>query len=80
MLILIAADAGDLNPDQRANLDQFLKRGGGLVVIHDGVCGHDPKLIVLDPDVWTKIVWAAKDSEDWRLRTLIEQAVMGPKR
>lgn len=43
-------------------------------------CGHDPKLIVLDPEVWTKIVWAATDSEDWRLRTLIEQAVMGPKR
>lgn len=44
------------------------------------VCGHDPKHIVLDPEVWTKIVWAAKESEDWRLRTLIEQAVMGPKR
>lgn len=43
-------------------------------------CGHDPKNIVLDPEVWMKIVFAAKDSDDWRLRTLIEQAVMGPKR
>jgi len=45
-----------------------------------GICGHDPKHIVIDPEVWTKIVWAAKESEDWRLRTLIEQAVMGPPR
>jgi putative membrane-bound dehydrogenase-like protein len=43
VLILISADAGDIAPDQRASLDQFLKRGGGLVVIHDGVCGHDPQ-------------------------------------
>jgi hypothetical protein len=45
-----------------------------------GICGHDPKNIVLDAEVWMKIVWAAKDSEDWQLRILIEQAVMGPKR
>jgi type 1 glutamine amidotransferase len=43
VLILHAADAGDIAADQRAGLDQFLKRGGGLVVIHDGVCGHDPQ-------------------------------------
>jgi len=40
-------------------------------------CGHNPKHTVLDPNVWAKIVFAAKESEDWRLRTLIEQAVMG---
>lgn len=43
-------------------------------------CGHDPKHIVLDPEVWMKIVFAAKESEDWKLRGLIDQAVMGPKR
>lgn len=25
--------------------------------------------------LWTRIVFAAKESEDWKLRTLIEQAV-----
>lgn len=44
------------------------------------VCGHDPRWVVLDPDVWTRLVFAAKESEDYRLRQLIEQAVMGPVR
>lgn len=43
-------------------------------------CGHNPKHITLDPEVWTRIIFAAKESEDYRLRTLIEQAVMGPVR
>ena len=32
--------------------------------------------ITLPLDVWSRIVLAAKDSEDWKLRALIEQAVM----
>lgn len=40
---------------------------------------RDPlRTVEIDADVWTKIVFAAKESDDWKLRTLIEQAVMGP--
>jgi type 1 glutamine amidotransferase len=39
VLVMYAQDAGNINPEQRANLDKFLKRGGGIVAIHDAVCG-----------------------------------------
>jgi putative membrane-bound dehydrogenase-like protein len=41
VLVMYAADAGTISTGQRAVLDKFLKRGGGLVVIHDAVCGKD---------------------------------------
>jgi uncharacterized protein len=41
VLVMYAADAGSISTDQRTILDKFLKRGGGLVVIHDAVCGKD---------------------------------------
>ena len=37
VLVLYAAEGGTILPEQRASLDPFLKRGGGLVVIHDAV-------------------------------------------
>ena len=37
-----AAEGGTISPEQRASLDTFLKRGGGIVMIHDAVCGTDP--------------------------------------
>ena len=43
VLLIYTADGGDLNPSQREALDRFLKRGGGLVCVLDGVCGHDPQ-------------------------------------
>ncbi len=43
VLVMYAAEAGTIAPEQRANLDKFLKRGGGLVVVHDAVCGKDPE-------------------------------------
>jgi type 1 glutamine amidotransferase len=42
VLVFYAANAGDIGPAQRLDLEAYLKRGGGLVVIHDAVCGHDP--------------------------------------
>jgi putative membrane-bound dehydrogenase-like protein len=39
VLAMFAAEAGSIAGDNRANLDKFLKRGGGLVCIHDAVCG-----------------------------------------
>lgn len=41
VLIIYAADGMRMKGDQRAQLETFLKRGGGLVVIHDGVVSGD---------------------------------------
>jgi uncharacterized protein len=41
VMIMYAQDAADISPEQRVLLEKFTKRGGGLVVIHDAVCGHD---------------------------------------
>jgi uncharacterized protein len=42
VLVMYAAEAATILPDQRAYLEPFLERGGGMVVIHDAVCGNDP--------------------------------------
>jgi putative membrane-bound dehydrogenase-like protein len=41
VLVLYAEEGGTIQPDDRVNLDKFLKRGGGIVAIHDSVCGTD---------------------------------------
>src|SRR4051812_17983764 len=41
VLVMFAAEAGTITPADRANLDAFTKRGGGIVAIHDAVCGTD---------------------------------------
>jgi type 1 glutamine amidotransferase len=41
VLIDYASDGANVSPAERAVLDEYLKRGGGLVVIHDGMCGGD---------------------------------------
>jgi putative membrane-bound dehydrogenase-like protein len=43
VLVLFAAEAGTIAPEDRANLESFTKRGGGIVAIHDAVCGKDPQ-------------------------------------
>src|SRR5688572_9207026 len=42
VLVLYAADGAAIHGDERARLERFLTRGGGLVVLHDAVCGDDP--------------------------------------
>ena len=42
VLVLYAPEGGTMSSDERERLARFLKRGGGLVVIHDAVCGTDP--------------------------------------
>lgn len=43
VLVMFAANAGTILGEQRSNLEAFLKRGGGIVVIHDAlVAGQDP--------------------------------------
>src|SRR5712691_1256798 len=40
VLVMYAAEGGTISAEQRARLEKFLLRGGGLVVIHDAVCGN----------------------------------------
>ncbi len=42
VLILNAKEAGNIEGEERDNLNAFLKRGGGLVVIHAGAVSRDP--------------------------------------
>ena len=42
VLVMYAQNAGSIPPAQRAYLDTFLKRGGGIVVIHDAIASDDP--------------------------------------
>lgn len=42
VLVLFKGDAGYLSDTDRAALEGFIKRGGGIVSIHDSLCGPDP--------------------------------------
>ena len=42
VLIIFTGDGGTCSPAERALLTAFTKRGGGLVVLHDGMCSDDP--------------------------------------
>jgi type 1 glutamine amidotransferase len=43
VLVMFAANAGDIEGDDRASLERFLKRGGGIVCLHDAVLSKDPQ-------------------------------------
>jgi putative membrane-bound dehydrogenase-like protein len=43
VLVMYAADAGSIHGEERRNLESYLERGGGIVAIHDAVCGDDPQ-------------------------------------
>jgi putative membrane-bound dehydrogenase-like protein len=42
VLVLYAQDGGNATPEQQKNLNDFVKRGGGLVVIHTAAISSDP--------------------------------------
>jgi type 1 glutamine amidotransferase len=42
VVIIYKGDAGYLNNDEKAALEAYVKRGGGLVSLHDSLCGPDP--------------------------------------
>jgi trehalose utilization protein len=42
VLIIYKGDGGSCSPAERAALEPYLRRGGGLVVLHDGMCSDDP--------------------------------------
>ena len=41
VVVFYAQNAGTMNKQERELLERFRKRGGGLVFIHDAVCGND---------------------------------------
>jgi type 1 glutamine amidotransferase len=42
VVILYKGDAAYLSAEEKAALETYVKRGGGLVSIHDSLCGPDP--------------------------------------
>jgi type 1 glutamine amidotransferase len=43
VLVIYKGDAGYLSEEDRTTLDAFLRRGGGLVSLHDALCGPEPE-------------------------------------
>jgi len=41
VIVFFSEEGGTIAPADRENLDKFLKRGGGIVALHDSVCGND---------------------------------------
>ena len=42
VVVFFKGDAGYMTPAEKAALDAYVKRGGGIVTIHDSLCGPDP--------------------------------------
>ncbi|HEV2594925.1 MAG TPA: ThuA domain-containing protein [Sphingomicrobium sp.] len=42
VIVMYKGDVGFMDGQERADLMAFVKRGGGLVMIHDALCGPDP--------------------------------------
>ena len=43
VVIIYKGDAGYLSMEDRANLDAYMRRGGGIVSLHDALCGPTPQ-------------------------------------
>ncbi len=41
VLVIYKGDAGYVSLEDRATLDQFLRRGGGIISLHDALCADD---------------------------------------
>jgi type 1 glutamine amidotransferase len=42
VIVIYKGDAGYLSDSEKETLETFIKRGGGLVSLHDSLCGPDP--------------------------------------
>jgi type 1 glutamine amidotransferase len=42
VIVMYKGDTGYMTPTEKANLEAFVKRGGGIVTLHDAMCGPDP--------------------------------------
>ena len=45
VLVVYKGDSGYLTDSDKAALEGFIKRGGGIVSIHDSLCGPDPEYL-----------------------------------
>jgi len=43
IILLYKGDAGYMSDTEKATLEAFVKRGGGIVSLHDSLCGPDPQ-------------------------------------
>ena len=43
VILIFKGDAGYMTGTEKAALEAFVKRGGGIVTIHDSLCGPDPQ-------------------------------------
>lgn len=43
VVLLYKGDAGYMSDTEKATLEAFVKRGGGIVSLHDSLCGPDPQ-------------------------------------
>jgi type 1 glutamine amidotransferase len=43
VVLIYKGDAGYMTGTEKATLEAFVKRGGGIVSIHDSLCGPDPE-------------------------------------
>jgi type 1 glutamine amidotransferase len=44
VMVIYKGDAGYLGVEDRAALDSFLRRGGGIISLHDALCGPEPEM------------------------------------
>jgi type 1 glutamine amidotransferase len=42
VLVIYKGDAGYMDESEKTALEEFVKRGGGIVSLHDALCGPDP--------------------------------------
>jgi type 1 glutamine amidotransferase len=42
VIVMYKGDAGYMTKEEQADLESFVRRGGGLVLFHDTLCGPDP--------------------------------------
>ena len=42
VLIIFDQNGATITAEQKPSLEKFLQRGGGIVVLHDGICGKEP--------------------------------------
>jgi type 1 glutamine amidotransferase len=45
VIVFFKGDMGYMTDREKADLEAFLKRGGGVVSIHDSLCGPDPEYL-----------------------------------
>ncbi|MBN9319110.1 MAG: ThuA domain-containing protein [Caulobacterales bacterium] len=42
VIVMYKGDTGYMSPTERTTLENYVKRGGGIVLLHDSMCGPDP--------------------------------------